>query len=388
MLKISERVKNISPSPTLTLEAKAKEMKKAGIDVISFGVGEPDFDTPEHIKESAIASIKSGFTKYTAASGIDELKEAIVEKLKNNNNLFYDKSQIVVSCGAKHSLFNIFQTIIEEGDEVIIPVPYWVTYPEQVKVFGGKSVFIDTDEKDGFKIKPEKLKSAITKKTKAFLLNSPSNPTGTVYTENEIREIASVLKDIDIFIISDEVYEKLIYNGIKHFSIASLDGFKEKTFVVNAMSKTYAMTGWRLGYIAGPKDIVKTISNLQSHATSNPTSFVQKAGITALNSSQDEVYKMVKEFDNRRKYIVERLNKIRNISCITPYGAFYAFANISKTEFSSSKFAEKLLNEEKVVVIPGVDFGKEGYIRLSYATSMSKIEEGLNRIEKFIKKEG
>lgn len=383
MLKISERVKNISPSPTLALEAKAKEMKKAGIDVISFGVGEPDFDTPEHIKNSAILSIKSGFTKYTAASGIDELKEAIVEKLKNNNNLFYDKSQIVVSCGAKHSLFNIFQTIIEEGDEVIIPVPYWVTYPEQVKVFYGKPVFIDTDEKDGFKIKPEKLKSAITKKTKAFLLNSPSNPTGTVYTENEIREIASLLKDIDIFIISDEVYEKLIYNGIKHFSIASLDGFKEKTFVVNAMSKTYAMTGWRLGYIAGPKDIVKAISNLQSHATSNPTSFVQKAGITALNSSQDEVYKMVKEFDNRRKYIVERLNKIKNISCIKPNGAFYAFANILKTGFSSKEFAEKLLNEEKVVVIPGVDFGKEGYIRLSYATSMSKIEEGLNRIEKF-----
>ena len=384
MLKIADKVKNISPSPTLALEAKAKEMIKSGLNVISFGVGEPDFDTPKHIKESAIESIKSGFTKYTAASGIDELKEAIIRKLKNDNLLDYDKSQIVISCGAKHSLYNIFQAIVDPGDEVIIPIPYWVTYPEQVKLAGGKPVFIDTDEKDGFRLKPDKLKSHITEKTKVFLLNSPSNPTGTVYNEEEIRNLSEILKNYDIFIISDEVYEKLIYEGIKHFSIASLDGFKEKTFVVNAMSKTYAMTGWRLGYAAGPKDVIKAISNLQSHATSNPTSFVQKAGVTALNSSQDEVNRMNIEFDKRRKYMTERLNKIKNVSCITPQGAFYAFPNISKTGFTSGKFAERLLSEEKVVVIPGADFGKEGYIRLSYATSMEKIEEGLNRIEKFV----
>lgn len=386
MLKISERVKNISPSPTLALEAKAKEMKNSGINVISFGVGEPDFDTPEHIKTAAIESIKSGFTKYTSASGIDELKESIVKKLKNDNSLNYDKNEIVISCGAKHSLFNIFQALIESDDEVIIPIPYWVTYPEQVKLAGGIPVFIDIDEKDSFKLRPDKLKSYITKKTKVFLLNSPSNPTGTVYTEEEIRKIADVLKERDIFIISDEVYEKLIYDNIKHFSIASLKGFKEKTFVVNAFSKTYAMTGWRLGYAAGPKELMKLISNLQSHSTSNPTSFVQKAGITALNSSYEEVDKMVKEFDKRRKYMVTKLNKIKNVSCITPFGAFYAFANISRTGFSSSKFAERLLEEEKVVVIPGADFGKEGYIRLSYATSMEKIEEGLNRIEMFVDK--
>jgi aspartate aminotransferase len=386
MLTIAERVKGISPSPTLALEAKAKEMIKAGLNVISFGVGEPDFDTPEYIKQSAIESINKGFTKYTPASGIEELKDAITKKLKNDNNLDYEKSQIIVSCGAKHSLYNIFQAIINEEDEVIVPIPYWVTYPEQVKLAGGKPIFVDSDEKDGFRIKADKLKSYITPKTKAFILNSPSNPTGAVYTEEEIRKLAEIFKNLDVYIISDEVYEKLVFDGAKHFSIATIGGMKEKTFVVNALSKTYSMTGWRLGYLAGPKDVVKAMSNLQSHSTSNPTSFVQKAGVVAMSSSYAEVDKMVLEFDKRRKYIVERLNKIKNISCITPEGAFYAFPNITKTGLTSSEFANRLLNDEKVVVVPGSDFGKEGFLRLSYATSMAKIEEGLNRIERFVSK--
>jgi len=391
---LSRKVRNIAPSLTLAISSKAKTMKKEGLDVIGFGAGEPDFDTPKNIKEKAKEAIDNGFTKYTPSSGLPELKEAIIEKFKKDNNLFYNKEEILVGCGAKHVIFEIIFSLVDEKEEVIIPSPYWVSYPEMVKIAGGVCVFLETKKEDGFKIDPDSLKKHITKNTKLLILNSPCNPTGAVYTKQELKSIANILEEYNIFCLSDEIYEKLVYDGIEHVSIASLsDKTKERTIVVNGVSKAYSMTGWRIGYAAGPKQIIKAASNLQSHSTSNPTSISQMAAIEALRGDQKEVYKMREEFRERRDYMVDRLNKIRGLSCLVPQGAFYCFVDISnlfgkrigerKIE-SSFDFSETLLEEEKVAVVPGVAFGNDSYIRLSYATSLENIRKGLDRLERFV----
>jgi len=396
-MSLSKRVRGLSPSVTLAISAKAKQMQKEGIDVIEFGAGEPDFDTPELIKKAGIDAINSGFTKYTEASGIVELKKAVSEKFKRENNLDYDTSQILISCGAKHSLFNAIFVLCDEGDEVIIPAPYWVSYEEQVKMAGATPVIIEgTQEENDFKLTGALFRQAITPRTKLLILNSPCNPTGSVYHREELEELASIAVEKEIYIISDEVYEYIIYDGKRHFSIASLNSkIKELTITINAVSKAYSMTGWRIGYAAGPKEIISAMSNVQSHSTSNPTSISQKAALSALQGSQECIFEMVAEFDKRRKFIVERLNEIKGITCRIPAGAFYAFPNVSKTfglKFdgksidNSLELTEFLLDEAKVAVVPGDAFGAPNYIRLSYATSLKNIEIGLERIEKAIKK--
>lgn len=393
---LSERARRIQPSPTLAIDSMAKAMKAEGKDVINFGVGEPDFDTPDNIKGAAIRAIKEGFTRYTPASGIIELKEAIIEKLERDNNLSYSKDEIIVSCGAKHSLYNIAQALFDKGDEVIIPVPYWVSYPEQVVLNDAKPVFVKTDEEDSFILKPEALKECITKKTKALILNSPSNPTGTVYTKKDLEAIAEICLRHNLFIISDEIYEKLTYDGNKHISIASLgQEIKKRVIVVNGLSKAYAMTGWRIGYAAGPREIIKAMSAIQSQSTSNPTSIAQKAAVEALKGPQDSVKRMVEEFDRRRKYIVNELRSIPHISCIMPAGAFYVFPKIDSllgkrcsgdVIENSSALSMYLLKEVFVATVPGSAFGDDRYIRLSYATSMDNIKRGLQRIREAIEK--
>ncbi|MFA5338737.1 MAG: pyridoxal phosphate-dependent aminotransferase [Candidatus Omnitrophota bacterium] len=385
-MKISRRIEKVKESPTLAITAKAKEMKLKGEDVVSFGAGEPDFDTPSHIKASAIKAIEGGFTKYTASSGIPELKKAICEKFLNDNGLSYEPSQIVVSCGAKHSLYNIFQAICDEGDEVIIPSPYWVSYTEMVKLAGGRPVILDTKQSDGFKVKPDALKKAITKKTAAFVLNSPSNPTGCVYNRSDVEGIADILINDKITVISDEIYEKLIYDGEKHISFASLG--KEAhglTFTVNGMSKSYSMTGWRIGYLAAPtNELAAAVGRLQDHSTSNPVSFAQKAALEALKGDQKCVAEMVEEFKKRRDYMVDRINRMKNISCVKPKGAFYVFCDISKTKMGSFDFSKKLLEEAKVAVIPGEPFGWDTHIRLSFATGLDDIKKGLDRLDNWL----
>lgn len=393
---LSERARRIQPSPTLAIDSMAKAMKAEGKDVINFGVGEPDFDTPDNIKEAAIRAIKEGFTRYTPASGINELKEAIIEKLERDNNLLYSKDEIIVSCGAKHSLYNIAQALFNKGDEVIIPVPYWVSYPEQVALNGAKSVFVKTHERDSFILKPEALRQCITKKTKALILNSPSNPTGTVYTKKDLEAIAELCLRHNIFIISDEIYEKLIYDGNKHISIASLgEEVKKRVIVVNGVSKAYAMTGWRIGYAAGPREIIKAMAAIQSQSTSNPTSIAQKAAVEALRGPQDSIKRMVEEFDRRRRFIVNELRSIPGISCIMPAGAFYVFAKIDSlfgkicsgyVIENSSALSMYLLKEVFVATVPGSVFGDDRYIRLSYATSMENIKTGLKRIREAIER--
>ena len=386
-MKISRRIEKVKESPTLAITAKAKEMKQKGDDVVSFGAGEPDFDTPPHIKSAAIKAIEGGFTKYTASSGIPELKKAICEKFRNDNSLAYESSQIVVSCGAKHSLYNIFQVICDEGDEVIIPSPYWVSYTEMVKLAGGVPVILDTKQADGFKVKPDALKKAVTKKTAAFILNSPSNPTGCIYNRSDLESIADILINNKITVISDEIYEKLIYDGEKHISFASLS--KEAyglTFVVNGVSKAYSMTGWRIGYLAAPtKELSAAIGRLQDHSTSNPVSFAQKAALEALKGDQKCVEQMVAEFKKRRDYMVERINSMKNISCVKPKGAFYLFCDISRTKMGSFDFSKNLLEEAKVAVIPGEPFGWDTHIRLSFATGMDEIKKGLDRLDNWLK---
>ena len=386
-MKISRRIEKVKESPTLAITAKAKEMKQKGDDVVSFGAGEPDFDTPPHIKSAAIKAIEGGFTKYTASSGIPELKKAICEKFRDDNGLAYESSQIVVSCGAKHSLYNIFQVICDEGDEVIIPSPYWVSYTEMVKLAGGVPVILDTKQADGFKVKPDALKKAVTKKTAAFILNSPSNPTGCIYNRSDLESIADILINNKITVISDEIYEKLIYDGEKHISFASLS--KEAyglTFVVNGVSKAYSMTGWRIGYLAAPtKELSAAIGRLQDHSTSNPVSFAQKAALEALKGDQKCVEQMVAEFKKRRDYMVERINSMKNISCVKPKGAFYLFCDISRTKMGSFDFSKNLLEEAKVAVIPGEPFGWDTHIRLSFATGMDEIKKGLDRLDNWLK---
>ena len=393
---ISKRLSLISPSPTLAITATAKQMKQEGIDVIGFGAGEPDFDTPVYIKEAAKKALDEGFTKYTPASGIKELKEAICQKFKNDNNLNFSVEEILISCGAKHSIFNAILALCNEGDEVILPSPYWVSYLEMIKIAGAKPIILMTTPENNFKIIPQKLQEAITPKTKLLILNSPSNPTGMVYTKDELLSISNVLIEKNIFCISDEIYEKIIYDGREHISIASLGSkIKRLTIVINGVSKPYSMTGWRIGYAAGQREIIQAMSNLQSHSTSNPTSISQKAALAALEGPQEPLHNMVAEFKKRRNYILKRLNSIDGISFLKPQGAFYVFPNISQIigrTFKEEKikdsvhFAQILLNEANVAVIPGSAFGAEGYIRLSYATSIENISKGLDRIKKFINK--
>lgn len=393
---LSDRALKIKPSPTLAIDAKAKAMKAQGIDVVNFGVGEPDFDTPENIKEAAIKAIKEGFTKYTPVGGIDALKDAVIEKFKKDNGLDYTREEIIISCGAKHSLYNINQAILSPGDEVLIPSPYWVSYPDQALLNDAVPVFVKTYEKDSFMLRTESLKAHITPKTKLLILNSPSNPTGLTYDRKTLEGIAEIVLKNNMYVVSDEIYEKLIYDGVKHISIASLGKeIKQRTIVVNGLSKSYAMTGWRIGYAAGPKDIIKAMTNIQSQSTSNPTSIAQKAAVEALMGPQDFIKTMLNEFDKRRKYLVDSLNKITGLSCLTPTGAFYAFPNTSalygkhhngKPINSSSDLAMYFLEEAKVALVHGAAFGDDNYVRLSYATSIDMIKKGVERIAEAIQK--
>lgn len=388
---LSARASKIRPSPTLAIDAKAKQMKEKGIDIVNLGVGEPDFDTPDNIKEAAIKAMRNGYTKYTPVGGLDILKDAIIDKFKNDNDLNYTREEIIVSCGAKHCLYNIAQALFDSGDEVLIPSPYWVSYPEQIILNNAKPVFIETSEDDLFMLKPEILESYITSKTKALILNSPSNPTGIVYNKRELEKIAEIAIKYNLYIISDEIYEKLVYAGQNHISIASLDkDIKKKTIVVNGLSKSYAMTGWRIGYAAGPKEIIKAMVNIQSQSTSNPTSIAQMAAVEALRGPQDFVKLMVKEFDKRRMFLLKEIGNINGIRCVEPLGAFYAFPNISyyygKSSDnikinSSSDIALYLLEEARVAVVPGIAFGNDNNIRLSYASSIDEIGKGLERIK-------
>jgi aspartate aminotransferase len=394
---LSKRISQINPSATLAITAKVKAMRAQGLDVVGFGAGEPDFDTPQNIKQEAKRAIEEGFTKYTPASGIRELKESICQKFKNDNNLEYSPDEILISCGAKHSIFNAILALCDEGDEVIIPSPYWLSYPEMIRIAGSKQVILETTQKNNFKITPQQLSRAINPQTKLLIINSPSNPTGMVYTQKELEAIAKVITDTNIFCLSDEIYEKIIYDNLRAVSIACLgEKIKRQTIVVNGVSKSYSMTGWRIGYAAAGKKIIQAMGNLQSHSTSNPTSISQKAAIAALSGPQEEVKMMVEEFRRRRDYMVERINKINGISCLKPQGAFYIFVDISeilkKANYKgraiegSLSLAEIILSEAKVALVPGKVFGADNYLRMSYATSMRNITEGLNRLEEFINK--
>jgi aspartate aminotransferase len=394
-MRLAERTKSIKPSPTLSMNAKATALKAAGEDITNFGVGEPDFDTPENIKDAAIKALKDGFTKYTAVGGIVELKDAIIEKFKKDNNLDYKRDEILVSCGAKHSLYNIAEALFGPGDEVIIPAPFWVSYPDQVLLNDAKPVIVVTDESNSFQIDPDRLKEALTGKTKALVLNSPSNPTGLAYDRATLEKLAEMAIEYDFYIISDEIYEKLVYDGFEHISIASLgEEIKQRTVVVNGLSKSHSMTGWRIGFTAGPKDITKAMTNIQSQSTSNPTSFAQKASVEALTGPQEFLPAMMEEFDKRRKYMVDRLNAMEGISCKMPVGAFYAFPNVSPlfgksfngTPINNSlEMSTYLLETAKVATVPGSAFGDDKFIRLSYATSMDNIEKGLDKIQNSLK---
>ncbi|MBF0405381.1 pyridoxal phosphate-dependent aminotransferase [Candidatus Magnetominusculus xianensis] len=395
-MMISKRAKKVKPSATLSIDTKAKEMKAAGIDVISFAVGEPDFDTPDNIKAAAIKAINEGFTKYTPVGGIPELKNAIAAKLQKDNGLDYKPNEILVSVGAKHSLYNAAQALYSEGDEVIIPAPYWVSYPDQTLLNDAAPVIVETREEDLFVVSPDQLSKAVTKKTKAIVLNYPSNPTGFTYDRKALEAIAEIAVKNNIYVISDEIYEMLLYDGLKHVSIASIDPeIKKRTIVINGFSKSYAMTGWRIGYAAGDAAVIKAMENIQSQSTSNPTSISQKAALEAVNGPQDFIPVMLTEFDKRRKYLVAELNAIDGVSCKMPQGAFYAFANIKaylgkkspNMEIAdSSAMALYLLEEAAVALVPGSAFGAEGYIRMSYATSMEKITEGLKRLKSALQK--
>jgi aspartate aminotransferase len=373
--KISKAAASLSPSLTLAIDAKAKAMKAAGEDVVGFGAGEPDFDTPQHIKDAAAKVLAAGFTKYTPSSGIPELREAIAAKFQRENGLTYKPSQVIVSCGGKHSCYNVILATCEAGDEVIIPAPYWLSYPEMVKLTGAKPVILQTTDKTEFKVTPAQLRAAITPNTRLFILNSPSNPTGS-----------DICVEKNVLIMSDEIYEHLLYDGAKVKSVASFSpAHFEHTIIVHGFAKAWSMTGWRLGFLAAPEPIAKAIDAVQSHSTSNPCSFAQKGGVEALNGPQDHLPKWLAEFDKRRRYAHAKLSSIPGISCVNAKGAFYLFPNISQTGLKSADFCAKLLEQEKVAAVPGIAFGADDYIRLSYATGMANIEKGLDRIEKFCK---
>lgn len=359
-------------------------MKSEGLDVCSFGAGEPDFDTPEHIKAAAIAALESGFTKYTPSSGIPELRQAIAEKLEQDNGISYKPSQIIVSTGAKHSCYNAILATCQPGDEVIIPSPYWLSYPEMVRLAGAEPIFVQTKEENGWKITRDEFENAMTPRTKMIIINSPNNPTGAVYTREEIEGIAAVAAEEEILILSDEIYEKLVYDGHEHVSLASLgQEFYDLTITVNGFSKAYAMTGWRLGYLGAPEPIARAIDSIQSHVTSNPCSFAQKGALAALKGDQQAVADMRDEFDMRRQYIVERFSKIPSVSIVKPSGAFYVLANVSKLGLTSQNFADRLLSKANVSVVPGIAFGDDRTVRFSYATSLDVIKKGMDRFEDF-----
>lgn len=394
MMMLSKKAKEISPSVTLAITAKAKEMMKEGKNVISFGVGEPDFDTPINIQNAAIKAIQNGLTRYTAASGIPELKKAIVNKFKEDNKLNYTMDNIIISTGAKQCLDNAFKAILNPGDEVLVPKPYWVSYPELIKMSDGIPVFVENRDEDNYKYTVKSLEKFVTAKTKALILNSPNNPTGSIYSKDELESISEFANKHNLIIISDEVYEKLVYGDNKHISIASLneDSFK-RTIVINGVSKAYAMTGWRIGYAAGDKEIIKLMSSIQSHTTSNPNSIAQYAALEALTGPQDSINKMVAEFEKRKEYMISKIDSMKNVSCIKADGAFYIMLKIShfygmknnnKEIKNSLDFSSELLENKNVAVVPGIGFGLDEYVRLSYANSMDNIKQGLDRIENFM----
>jgi len=385
--RLADRIKKINPSSTLAITSKAKKLKSDGKDIVNFAAGEPDFDTPDFIKNAAIEAINCGFTKYTPTTGIPELKKLISEKFKKDNQLGYASDQIVVSCGAKHSIFNSLLVLVYRGDEVLIPAPFWVSYPEMVNLCEGTPVFIHAPSKNNFKITAKDLEKQITKKTKVLILNSPSNPTGCVYDEDELRQIAKICIEKQIFVVSDEIYEKLIYDNLKHVSIASFNkDIYDLTITVNGLSKSYSMTGWRIGYLGAQKLIVEAISKLQDHSTSNPASISQKAAVAALSGPDDFSKKICAEFQKRRDYAVSRLKKMDKLDCVRPQGAFYIFCGISKTRLDSSAFAGRLLEETFVSLIPGKGFGRDDYVRISFATSLEQLAKGLDRLEEWLKK--
>jgi len=395
-MSLSSRVKKVKPSATLAVSAAAKAMKAKGIDVIGFGAGEPDFDTPDNIKKAAIKSLNEGFTKYTVASGIPELKQAVVDKFKRDNKLSYKTDQVIISCGGKHILYNLYMAVLNRGDEVVIPAPYWVSYPDMALLADAKPVFVSAMEDQGFKMTASQLDKALTKKTKLVVINSPSNPTGAAYTRKELAELCEVLEKSDCYVVSDDIYESIVYDGFKFYSIGTVakNPLRERCIVMNGVSKTYSMTGWRIGYAAGPKDVIGAMGKIQGQSTSNPTSFAQVGALEALNGPQGIIKKMVTQFKKRRDYSVKTLNKMPGVSCYNPQGAFYVMPNFSDymgRSFKGKKikddveFCQFLLEEVKVAAVPGGAFGAPGYIRLSYATSMDAIKEGLKRIEQAIK---
>ncbi|MDB6031628.1 MAG: aspartate aminotransferase [Verrucomicrobiales bacterium] len=383
---ISQRAASLAPSMTLAIDSKAKQMKAEGQDVVGFGAGEPDFDTPQHIKDAAIKALNEGFTKYTPSSGIPELRQAIADKFKRENGLTYKPSQVIVSCGGKHSCYNVILATCQEGDEVIIPSPYWLSYPEMVKLAGAKPVILPTSDKTEFKVTPEQLRSAITPRTRLFVLNSPSNPTGSVYTPDEVKALGDICVEKGVLIMSDEIYEHLLYDGAQHKSVASFSqAHYEHTIIVHGFAKAWSMTGWRLGFLAAPEPIAKAIDAIQSHSTSNPTSFAQKGAVAALTGPQDHLKNWLAEYARRRTYAWQKFNGIPGVTCVNSKGAFYLFPNISKLGLKSAEFCSRLLEQEKVAAVPGIAFGADDYIRISYATSMANIEKGMLRIENFCK---
>ncbi len=395
-MALAERVNKIKESPTLAVTAKAKAMRAQGIDVIGFGAGEPDFDTPDNIKQAAELAIKNGFTKYTPVGGIDQLKDAIIDRIKGDSGVSFERPEVMVSCGAKHALYNISQALFQEGDKVIIPAPCWVTYPDQVELSGSETVVISTTEETDFKPTAAQWKEAMASGAKAVILNSPCNPTGSVFTREELKELADLAVEHDVYIISDEIYGKIIYDDAEHVSVASFgEEAKKRTFLVDGVSKSYSMTGWRIGYVAGPQEVISAMNKLQSQSTSNPTSIAQMASIEALTGPQDSVKDMVSHFKERRDFMCERLNAMPGISCLKPRGAFYTFPNVSGlfgkswdrwSINSSGDFSAFLLEHARVAVVAGDAFLAEGYVRLSYATSMENIRKGLDRLEEAVSK--
>ncbi|MBI4430725.1 MAG: pyridoxal phosphate-dependent aminotransferase [Candidatus Omnitrophica bacterium] len=384
---MNRRVASLSPSATLAITAKAKQLKNQGVDVVNFAGGEPDFDTPQPFKDAAIRALKEGMTRYTPTTGLPQLKEAIAEKLKRDNQLEYKPEQIVVTVGAKHAVFNAIQVLVDEGDEVIVPAPYWLSYPEMVKMAGGRNVFVTTSEEQRFKITPELLKRAISPASKVLILNSPSNPTGVVYSKEELTELTRIAVDHGIFVVSDEIYEKLIYGNTKHYAVAALEPrFKDSVITVNGLSKAYAMTGWRLGYFAAPLEIAKAASSLQDHQTSNVTSFAQPAAVEALRNGEGEAAKLREIFSNRRDLIISELRRIPQVRFVEPDGAFYVFVNITKSGLNSMEFSQRILEEVHIALIPGSPFGAEGYVRISFATSEREIVKGTERMRSWLKK--
>ncbi len=383
-MEISERAAQLTPSLTLSIDSKAKAMKSEGIDICGFGAGEPDFDTPEHIKAAAVAALEQGFTKYTPSSGLPELRQAIAEKFANDNQLEYRPSQVIVSNGAKHSCYNAVLATCGPGDEVIIPAPYWVSYPDIVRLAGAEPVIVQTSERHGWKMTADEFENAMTPRTKMVIMNSPGNPSGMVYSREELEAIVEVAAEEDIYILSDEIYEKLVYDGAEHVSIASLSKQAyDLTITVNGFSKSYAMTGWRLGYMGAPEAIARAVDSIQSHSTSNPCSFAQKGAIAALKGDQQPLSDMHDEFDMRRNYMYDRISKIPNITAVRPQGAFYVLVNISQLGLTSQNFADRLLSKANVAVIPGAAFGDDRTVRLSYATSIDVIKKGLDRFQDF-----